>query len=58
VGGFDPVTQRVTLLDVDPSLPLPYRISFDTFYKGISTNYNHVFKPFGYGRGGYVYIQL
>ncbi|MBU0970953.1 MAG: phytochelatin synthase family protein [Proteobacteria bacterium] len=58
VGGFDPVTQRVTLLDVDPSLPLPYDVSFDTFYKGISTNYNHVFKPFGYGRGGYVYIQL
>ncbi len=58
VGGFDPETQTVTILDVDPSQQHPYQISFDTFYKGISTHYNHVFKHFGYGRGGYVYIQL
>ncbi len=58
VGGFDPDTQKVTLMDVDPSQPTPYQISFDTFYKGISTHYNHVFRHFGYGRGGYVYIQL
>ena len=58
VGGFDPITQKVTLLDVDPSQPHPYQISFDTFYKGISTHYNYVFKHFGYGRGGYIYIQL
>lgn len=58
VGGFDPGTQKVTLLDVDPSQPLPYQISFDTFYKGISTNYNHVFRHFGYGRGGYIFIQI
>ena len=58
VGGFDPITHKVTLLDVDPSQPHPYQISFDTFYKGISTHYNHVFKHFGYGRGGYIYIQL
>jgi len=58
VGGFDPDTQQVTMLDVDPFQPNPYQISFDTFYKGISTHYNHVFKPFGYGRGGYVFIHL
>ncbi len=58
VGGFDPFTQKVTLLDVDPSQPHPYQIPFDTFYKGISTHYNYVFKHFGYGRGGYIYIQL
>ncbi|MCP4718071.1 MAG: phytochelatin synthase [Desulfobacteraceae bacterium] len=58
VGGFDPDTQKVTILDVDPSQPHPYQISFDTFYKGISTHYNHVFKHFGYGRGGYIYIQI
>jgi hypothetical protein len=58
VGGFDPVTRKVTLLDVDPSQPHPYQISFDRFYKGISTHSNHLFKPFGNGRGGYVYIQL
>ncbi len=58
VGGFDPLTRQVTLLDVDPFQPLPYQISFDTFYKGISTHYNHVFKPFGYGRGGYVFLLI
>jgi Phytochelatin synthase len=58
VGGFDPVTHKVTLLDVDPSQPHPYQISFDRFYRGISTHYNHVFRYFGYGRGGYIYIQL
>jgi hypothetical protein len=58
VGGFDLATRKVTLLDVDPSQPHPYQISFDTFYKGIASNYNYVFTHFGYGRGGYIYIQL
>lgn len=58
VGEFDPITHKVTILDVDPSLPHPYQVSFDRFYKGISTHYNYVFKHFGYGRGGYIYIQL
>lgn len=58
VGGFDPFTHKVTLLDVDPSQPHPYQISFDRFYKGISTHYNYVFKHFGYGRGGYIYVRL
>ena len=58
VGGYDRDTRQVTVLDVDPSQPLPYQISFDTFYKGISTHYNHVFKHFGYGRGGYIFIQI
>jgi len=58
VGGFNINTKKVTLLDVDPAQVHPYQISFDTFYKGISTHYNHVFKGFGYGRGGYIYIQI
>jgi hypothetical protein len=58
VGGFNPLTHKVTILDVDTSQPHPYQISFDSFYKGISTHYNYVFKHFGYGRGGYIYIQL
>ncbi|MCP3941448.1 MAG: phytochelatin synthase [Desulfobacteraceae bacterium] len=58
VGGFNLNTKKVTLLDVDPSQPYPYQISFKAFYKGISTHYNHVFKHFGYGRGGYIYIQI
>jgi len=58
VGGFDPDSCRVTLLDVDPAQTNPYQISFDTFYKGISTHYNHIFKLFGYGSGGYIFIRL
>lgn len=58
VGGFDPVSGKVTLLDVDPSQIHPYQISFDTFYKGLSYNYNFMFRRFGYGEGGYIFINL
>jgi hypothetical protein len=57
VGGFDASNGRVTILDVDRDQAMPYHISFDTFCRGLSSNYHHVFKPFGYGRGGYVYIR-
>ncbi len=58
VGGFDPDSGQVTILDVDPSQPHPYKIPFQTFYKGISTNYGGVFSLFDYGRGGVVLIRL
>ncbi|RJQ58585.1 MAG: phytochelatin synthase [Desulfobacteraceae bacterium] len=58
VGGFDPHTGEVILLDVDPQQEKPYRVRFDTFYKGLASDYNHVFRPFGYRSGGYVYIKL
>jgi hypothetical protein len=58
VGGFDAETGDVIMLDVDPAQQRPYSISFDTFYKGLSSNYHHVLKPFGYGSGGYVFIRL
>lgn len=58
VGGFDLDTGKVTILDVDQSQPLPYKVDFDTFYRGLSTDYNHIFKPFGFGRGGYIFIGL
>ena len=58
VGAFDPKTNSVTLLDVDFLQEKPYRISFDRFYEGISSDYNHIFRHFGYGSGGYVYIEL
>jgi len=58
VGEFDRTTGKVTLLDVDPSQPHPYQISFDTFYKGLSSNYNIAFRMFGYGEGGYIYIRM
>lgn len=58
VGGFDVETGRVTILDVDSSQHHPYQVGFDTFYRGISTNYNNAFSPLGLGRGGYVFIDL
>jgi len=57
VGGFDPGTRHVTLLDVDPG-ERPYRVPFDTFLKGLSSDYHNVFRPLGYGSGGYVRITL
>lgn len=58
VGGFDEASRRVTILDVDPELPCPYSVDLDTFYKGISSNFMHIFRVFGYGSGGYVTIML
>ena len=58
VGGFDLVSGKVTLLDVDPSQINPYEIPFDIFYKGLSYNYNPVFRQFGYGEGGYIFIRV
>ncbi len=58
VGGYDGTTGRVTLLDVDPEQTLPYEVTFDTFYEALSTDYYRVFQSFGYGSGGYVYIQV
>jgi len=58
VGGVDTDTGRVIVLDVDISQQYPYKITFDTFYKGISKNYHHILRPFGYDKGGYVFIKL
>ncbi len=58
VGAYDAETDRVTLLDVDPEQERPYQVDFGTFYKGLSCDYHHVFDAFGYGSGGYVYIQI
>lgn len=58
VGGFDAKTGDVTILDVDPQQERPYKVPFDTFCKGIFSNYHHVLKPFGYNSGGYVFIKL
>jgi len=58
VGGFDPSTGFVTILDVDPDQKQAYRIPFNRFYSGISTRYAGVFRPFGYDRGGVVVIHL
>jgi hypothetical protein len=57
VGAFDAIGGQVTILDVDPDQAKPYQISFDAFCRGLSSDYHQVFKPFGYGSGGYVYIR-
>ena len=58
VGAYDTAAGQVTILDVDPDQPGPYRIDFDTFYRGLASNYHHVFRPFGYDGGGCVVIRL
>ena len=58
VGAYDAANDRVTMLDVDPDQERPYQVSFDTFYKGLSCDYHHIFEAFGYGSGGYIYIQI
>lgn len=58
VGGFNAETGEVVLLDVDSAQEAPYSVSFQRFYRGMASNYHHIFRPFGYGRGGYVYIRI
>jgi hypothetical protein len=58
VGAYDATADRVTMLDVDPEQENPYEVDFDTFYAGLSSDYQHVFEAYGYGSGGYVYIQI
>ncbi|MBF0119376.1 MAG: phytochelatin synthase [Desulfobacterales bacterium] len=58
VGAFDIQSGDIIMLDVDPEQVRPYKISFDIFYEGLSSNYNHLLKPFGFGSGGYIAIIL
>ncbi len=58
VGGYDQETDMVTILDVDFEQKENYRISFDRFYEGLASNYNNIFRAFGFDCGGYIYIRL
>lgn len=58
VGGFDPVNNLVTVLDVDSEVDHPYKVPFEQFYQGLSHDYNFFFRKYGYGEGGYIFIQL
>jgi len=58
VGGFDAASGAVTMLDVDPEEPRFYQVPFEAFFEAVSTDYHQVFRAFGYGSGGYVYIRL
>ena len=58
VGAFDADSDKVTVLDVDPDQPGPYSVSLDTFYRGLSSNFHHILRPFGYFGGGYVWVGI
>jgi hypothetical protein len=58
VGGYDPCTDRVLMLDADPHQPAPYSVTFDCFYRALSCEYLGLLRAFGYKRGGYIFIQL
>ena len=58
VGAYDTVTDRVTVLDVDPDQKAPYEVAFDSFYQGLASDYHRVLLAYGYGSGGYVHIRL
>lgn len=58
VGGFNAKKGLVTILDVDYEVKHPYQISFETFYKGLASNYNFILRPFGFKSGGYIFIDL
>jgi hypothetical protein len=58
VGGYDPATGRVTIMDVDRGQSGPYSISFNRFYRGISRPYPFPFRLGEMSNGGYIYIRL
>jgi phytochelatin synthase len=58
VGGFDRETGKVLILDVDPEEERHYKIGFDTFYRGLSSNCHRLRQSTGFGRGGYVFVKL
>jgi hypothetical protein len=57
VCGFDASNGDVTILDVDPEQVRPYKVTFETFCKGIFNNYHHLLRPFGFKSGGYVFVK-
>jgi hypothetical protein len=57
-GTFDTENGDVTILDVDPEQDRLYKVPFDTFCRGLFSNYPFVLRPFGYQTGGYVYVII
>jgi len=58
VGGYDRAADRVLMLDVDPDQPARYSVTFERFYRALSCEYLGLLRPFGYDRGGYIFVQL
>lgn len=58
VGQFNTKTGDVTVLDVDTEQNRLYKVPFDTFCKGLFSNYHPILRPFGYQTGGYVCVII
>ena len=58
VGAFDIKQNQVLMLDVDPEVNSPYWVSFNTFFNGLTWEYNHLMQKYGYNGGGYIKILL
>jgi len=57
VGRWNPDTETVIMLDVDPDQPTPYEISLSRFADGIASDYGGLLRPYGYSHGGLVVIK-
>lgn len=58
IGAFDIKRHQVLILDVDPEVKSPYWVSFNTFFNGLTWEYNHLMQKYGYSGGGYIKILL
>jgi hypothetical protein len=56
VGRWNPDTESVIMLDVDPEQPLPYEVSLSRFADAIASGYGGLLRPYGYSHGGLVVI--
>lgn len=57
VGRWNPDTETVIMLDVDPDHPIPYEVSLSRFAAGIASDYGGLLRPYGYSHGGLVMIH-
>jgi len=58
IGCVDMAKEMILVLDVDPHVPEPYWVSFDTFFKGLAWTYNGILRKYGYFGGGYIWIEM
>lgn len=56
VGRWNPDTETVIMLDVDPDQPIPYEVSLPRFAAGIASDYGGLLRPYGYSHGGLVVV--
>lgn len=58
IGGYDAKNDEVIVLDVDFSVEKNYKVSLNSLFKAMKSNYYNLFISHGYGMGGYVYIKI